>query len=347
MNSVPLASRLENKKIGDWDVIDKREKNEHDNSGAFSSCYVVENVVTGTIGFLKAFNYLYAFDATGRKGQSADILKEITSDFIYERELLEFCKENRMQRVVTALDHGEYGEPGELFSVPYLVFETADGSLKNVKALKNPSLAWKLRAFHGCLVGLQQLHNKNIAHQDIKPSNILIFGDNVSKLSDLGNATQMLNESPKWSKQECCGDMRYAPIELLYRHFSTDWDTRRYGADLFMMGGILTFLLTDINFLWIMLHNMPDEFMPVKFGGTYEQAKPHIMEAYYKALKFVEKTLPGNIKNELMEVVAQLCHPVPEERGNPKNIYSSVTQYSLQRFISKIDRLAKTIEFEK
>jgi serine/threonine protein kinase len=159
----------------------------------------------------------------------------MTENFTYERDLLQFCSENRMRRVVTAIDSGEYSEPTEILPVPYLVFEIAQGSLKTHAAMSNPELAWKLRAFHGVLVGLSQLHKHKIVHQDVKPSNILIFGESFSKVSDLGSATQLNNESKHWTNPDHCGDYRYAPIELLYGYFSPDWNVRRYGADLFMV----------------------------------------------------------------------------------------------------------------
>ncbi len=349
MNRMPLASRLEGKTVGKWKVLKKRIKTQEDDSGRFSSCYEVKNIETGKIAFLKGFNYFYAHKEKGGGRQSADILKELLDDYTYERNLLLFCQDRKMKRIVTAIDHGEYNDPDpiEIFSVPYLVFEIAVGSLKNVKVLKNPDLAWKLRAFHGCLVGLSQLHKEKIAHQDIKPSNILIFGETVSKLSDLGNATQFGNESPSWSSPNRGGDVRFAPIELWYGHFSPDWNTRRLGADLFMVGGIITYLLTELNFLYLIIGFLPEDYKPKVFGGTFAQAKPHLMDAYYKTLMKIEETLPDILKKDLVEVIAQLCHPVPEERGNPRNIFSSVTQYSLQRYISIIDWLAQKVEIEK
>ena len=151
----------------------------------------------------------------------------MTENFTYERDLLKFCSEHNMKRIVTAIDSGEYREPETIIPVPYLVFELAQGNLKNFRPIKNPDLAWKLRVFHGILVGLRQLHNHSIVHQDIKPSNILIFGKDVSKISDLGSATKFDLES-NWNKMEHVGDLRYSPIELLYNYFSTDWDTRRF-----------------------------------------------------------------------------------------------------------------------
>ncbi len=339
MNDKPLASRLEEKTIGKWLVIEKRKKTPDDDSGYWSTCYTVKNE-KGELAFLKAYNYVYAF---GRRSASADTLKFMTENYTYERNLLKFCSDYRMRRVVTAIDSGEYSEPGELIPVPYLVFEIAQGNLKIYQALKNPDLAWKLKSFHGSLVGLSQLHRAKIVHQDIKPSNILIFGESVSKITDLGCATQFNNES-NWATDEHCGDLRYAPIELLYGYFSPNWDTRRFGADLFMMGGLLTYIVTDSNFLALLHQKLPEGHKHNNFGGTFEQATPFLMKAYYETLEQIRNLIPEEIRADLLGIIAELSHPVPEVRGNPqrlRKIRIRHEQYSLQRYVSVMDRISK------
>ena len=123
MSGNSLASRLEGKRVGQWNVIKRKRKDVSDSSGFFSSCYFVENE-KGEKAFLKAYNYLYAFQ--NRTG-SADTLKFMTENFTYERDLLKLCGNSKMRRVVMAIDSGEYSEPSEIITVPYLVFEHADG----------------------------------------------------------------------------------------------------------------------------------------------------------------------------------------------------------------------------
>lgn len=340
MADIPLASNLEGKQVGKWFVKEKRIKEGEDNSGAFSSGYTVVDK-EGNLGFLKAFNYLYAFRVLGK---SADTLNLMTGMFKYERDLLSFCSDYKMRRVVTAIDSGEYREQGELIPVPYLVFELAQGNLSKIRALENPELAWKLKCFHGTLTGLSQLHYKLIAHQDIKPSNILIFGNEVSKISDLGCAKQFGNE-PDWGE---VGDVRYLPVELFYKHISSDWEIRRFGADFFMMGGLLTFLLTDSNFLSLMMSKVPEAFWPLNFGGTYQQAISYIMKAYYDTLDEVKEILPSAIEDEIIQVISEMTHPIPEKRGNPQNLpIVRHNRFSLQKYISLADRLSKKVAWGK
>jgi len=343
MIDTPLASRLEGKTIGKWKIVKKRIKTPEDHSGVFSSCYEVQNTENNSSGFLKAINYQYAFNTLNHGRTSTDLLQDLTANYNYEKDLLEFCKEKRMSRIVTAIAHGEYKEDSEIFPVPYLIFETATDSLKNIVSKEEVNVKWKLGVIHGLLVGLSQLHQENIVHQDIKPSNILIFGHEISKLSDLGNATKFDTKSPLWDKDDHCGDFTYAPIELLYQYFSPNWETRRLGADLFMAGGIVTYLFTDLNFLTLLAANLPEIYKPMKFGGFFEDVKPHLMKAYYISIDDIKHRVPAAIRKSLIEVIEQLTHPIPEMRGIPRGtrLYSSLPQYSLIRYISIIDRLMK------
>jgi eukaryotic-like serine/threonine-protein kinase len=349
MSIIPLASRLEGLTIDNWKIIKKRIKTKEDHSGAFSSGYEVKNIKDNRLGFLKAMNYQYAFSALKPGVSSTVFLEELTANYNYEKELLELCNEKRMSRIVAAIGYGEYTEAGEMFPVPYLIFEIADDSLKNIKSKKSLDRAWKLGAIHGFLVGLSQLHKQKIVHQDIKPSNILIFGKNASKLSDLGNATRYGKQSPMWNGDGHCGDKTYAPIELLYHYCSPHWETRRLGADLFMAGGIITYLFTDSTFLSLLAGNLPETYKPYRFGGSFEEVKPHLMVAYYKTLAELEDKIDMPYKIELIEIIGQLSHPIPEERGLPKGkgFFTSLRQYSLDRYISIIDRLAKKVELIK
>ena len=105
----------------------------------------------------------------------------------------------RLDRVVGAISDGTYDVPnaGPLARVQYIIFEQADGNARtNADASSKFDVAWSLRPPHHVATGLWQLHSQGIAHQDLKPSNILTFGKRSSKVADLGRASAKGTTAP-------------------------------------------------------------------------------------------------------------------------------------------------------
>ncbi len=145
-----------------------------------------------------------------------------------------------MRRVVTPLDAGEINVPNfspPLDKVYYVIFENADGDLRN-QYMEPGDKSWLsiFKALHHVTIGAHQLHQASIAHQDIKPSNILYFEHAGSKISDLGRVTDAAGRSP-FSNSDFTGDRSYAPIEISYGVRGSCF-TDRFSSDVYMVGGV-------------------------------------------------------------------------------------------------------------
>lgn len=101
-------------------------------------------------------------------------------------------RERNLDRVVLAISDGMIRVPARSIAggiVQYLIFELADGDLRSTaNAAAHFETAWLLRALHHMATGLTQLHGQQIAHQDLKPSNVLVFDSKIAKVGDLGRA---------------------------------------------------------------------------------------------------------------------------------------------------------------
>ena len=65
-------------------------------------------------------------------------------------------------------------------------------------------------------VGLKQLHGIKISHQDLKPSNVLLYNEGfVSKIGDLGRSLCADIDAPHDNGINFPGDFTYAPPEYL------------------------------------------------------------------------------------------------------------------------------------
>ena len=90
-----------------WRVIEKLPLLPTATGGIFSVGYVVQ-ALDGTRGFLKALDFTKAIGAT----DPAEAMKSVTAAFLFERDVLERCKNSRMDRVVLAIAEGKTNVDG-------------------------------------------------------------------------------------------------------------------------------------------------------------------------------------------------------------------------------------------
>jgi len=330
-----LASNLEKKTLNGWFVEKKLFT-----TGGFSSGYAVRHD-DGTKAFMKAINLGYAADSTQFKGRRVDLMNFLTEGFKYERDLLKLCRDENLDRIVVALDSGEYDEPGAPYFVPYLIFEFCkEGDVRHHPKLKEPGLAWRLKVFHGVCLGIRQLHSRRIAHEDLKPENVLVFANDMAKLADLGNSLRD-DHIPRNQEFGHRGDLSFAPVELLYRHYETDWDSRHKGADFYMLGGLFAFLTANVHVFSLVLTKLPPAFNPKRWQGTYKDALPAVQKATNEAIEEISTAMPQEIRADSKAMLTWLLHPEPTKRGHPETIASpGSARYSLERIISVADKIS-------
>ena len=220
---------------GEWVVTEKITKAEHATGSHFSICYKVQR--DGAEYFLKAYKY-EAFQQLARfDKQAVDIIKEMTDAFIYERDLSQLCRDRGVTKVSFVLDSGQVYVQGHPISlVPYLIFDLADGDVRSKIALSDDiDAAWKFRSLHNIAIAIKQLHAIEVSHQDIKPSNILVF-DEVHKVGDLGRSVSITIPT-ELNNLAFTGDRGYAPPEALYGFSNAGWHSRAFAIDCYLLGG--------------------------------------------------------------------------------------------------------------
>ncbi len=233
------AERLEGIQLENgWLVGPPITRTNAQTGGYFSTSYRVVND-DGREAFLKAMDYERALAAADPAAE----MNLLTSAYLFEREVVRECGNRRMSRVVRAIDSGKVIVPGGGL-VEFLIFEMADGG--DIRAHLDRSgsfdLVRLLQCLHNVFLGVQQLNLAKIAHQDLKPSNVLVFENNLEKVGDLGRSWHGLRASPHDNLIRP-GDSGYAPPELLYGYTSPDESERRFGADFYMLRRRMTFFM--------------------------------------------------------------------------------------------------------
>jgi len=317
-----------------WTVVDVALRKPNATGGFFSQGYIAEDQ-DGRRGFLKAMDYMKALQSPN----TAETLLAMTNAYVFEKRVCEKCA--HLSRVARAIDGGSiHVNPANPFSkVEYLIFELASGDVRahlDLQAILD--VVFVLRTLHHVATGLAQLHRADIAHQDLKPSNVLVFDRfEGSKICDLGRAWDRNIPGPH-DALKIAGDLTYAPLELMYGEVSTDHRMRRFGCDLYHLGSLIIFLFARVHANTLVMDNLSAEHRPFNWGGTYSEALPYTQAAFEIALQKFAEHVPGFLRAELRRVVGELCNPDPSRRGHPEN--RGARQFSLQRYISQFDRLS-------
>lgn len=323
-----------------WTV--KKRINSHPNAsgGSFSISYLVQST-KGKRAFLKAMDYSKAL----LSDDPAKKLQEQTAAFNFEKALLEKCNLHKLSRIVKVLDHGvlpaRNGDPSSV--VQYLVFELAKSDVRSMVSFgKDLDEAWILRALHSVTAALQQLHSVAIAHQDIKPANVLAFQQHQLKehfkIADLGRASdrdmRSLNDNLIFA-----GDETYAPLELLYGHFEPDWNTRRLACDLYLLGSLIVYFYTGVSFTQSILQRADSRYHYSHWNGTYRDVLPYLQHAYSQFIRELEEDQWDGQSAPISGLVRELTDLDPTRRGHPRDSRTK-NKYALQRYVTKLNLLA-------
>lgn len=330
---------------GGWHV-DELIKPHPEGTGGYSSVsYRVSN--KGKEAFLKALD----FSAALQDEDPARVMYDLTSAYEFERNLLRQCKDKRLRRVVTPLADGT-AKAGAVFgvleNVPYLIFEMATGDIRSEMAgWAKFDLAWALRSLHHSAVGLQELHLMHIAHQDVKPSNVLVFPVEGSKLTDLGSASQAGNPSLS-DRKAVAGDISYLTPEQWYGWSQSPEFSNRYLVDLYRLGSLMFFFLVEcsatdaIQLKLSIRHGRKFTRSDFRSDLTYIQ---HAFEETLYDLRISVERVAGKLTDEIVMIAEQLCEPDPGYRGDPQAraaVYRP--QHDMQPYVSRFDRLARKAE---
>ena len=328
---------------GGWTIVGVRERSAGQTGGRHSLGYVAENA-NGERAFVKALDMRLG---AGKDDDIQKALRELTTRFEcfqYEWDLAERCNGASLSGVVRALEEGAFEIEGEDNPVPYLVFELADCDLREqADREKRFDLAFRLRVLHKTAVGLSQLHGIRIALQDMKPSNIVVFNDQETKISDLGSAHHRDIERPG-AAPDVAADKAYAPPEQLYGAVGSGWESRRLVADLYLLGSIAAFLATGIGMTQHIKLQIAHEHLWGIFNDDYAQVLPYWREAMEAALEDIRVEADPDIADEIVLLIGYLCEPDPKLRGHPRNLDGAGGRCGLERFVSRFNVMATHAE---
>jgi serine/threonine protein kinase len=324
-----------------WKVIEKAKSKPGSTGGNFSVCYLVEK--DNQIGFLKAINILSFLNS---KVDLLLAMTEMLNTYNFEKEILSRCKNKNLSKVSKLLEASfenfdEYLVP----NVYYMIFEKADSDVRN--HLNFSSLiddVWKLKSLHNVATGIMQLHKINISHQDVKPSNVFIFEDGISKVGDLGRALSETLVAPH-SDLNFSGDTRYAPPEVFHGYVMPEWKDKVFAIDCYLLGSMASFYFTGQNMTALLSQKINSSINILSLN--FENALPYWIIAFDEALEVIkDHTQEIDGQEKLLEAIRMLCFPDPRKRGHVKNLKQVGNNFQMERFVEIFNLLSRKAEYK-
>jgi eukaryotic-like serine/threonine-protein kinase len=184
---------------------------------------------------------------------------------------------------------------------------------------------WNLEIMRDVTLALAQLHKGGIAHQDIKPSNVvsvaaaLEVAESRVKVGDLGRVVRRDVSGP-FNTMIWPGDQRYMPPERWYAHMPSDWTDAREAADAYMVGSLLLFLFTGVSLQMLAYPHLPDQFKPGTWRGAFDQDLLAVLQNVHDKV-LVECLLPNvveQLRDDVFAIAKALTQPDPKLRGDPR-----------------------------
>ena len=155
---------------------------------------------------------------------------------------------------------------------------------------------------------MQQIHSRGIAHQDLKPSNVLIFNSEGTKIADFGRAAYA-GHSPPHENYEVAGDRTYAPPELLYHYIDPNWNLRRYGCDAYLLGSLAIFFFLGTGATTLLFSKLPPPYHYNSWKGSYEDVLPYLKDAFQKVLLNYKAILPIPLQKIWLKLFRNCVNP--------------------------------------
>jgi hypothetical protein len=286
------------------------------------------------------------FNADDHYGNTTELIQIMTSAYNFERSILSRCQERRLSRVVIAIDSGQVQVPGYGNAdrrVFYLIFEMAESDIRGqIRETNRFDATACMRVLKDVSLALWQVHREMIAHQDVKPSNVLSFGARGFKIADFGRSSRR-DHSVWYDEHPIAGDKNYAPPEQMYGYRHPDFVPRRIGCDLYMLGNLAAFLFSGANITASLFAKLDSQYHPTVWNAQYADVLPYLQNAFGSVLEELEPLIDELVRSDVLLIVKQLCNPDLAQRGHPRGVGRS-EQYSLERYVSQLNLLAQRTE---
>ena len=221
----------------------------------------------------------------------------------HEEDLARFEREARL---MTQLDDPHLVKIFDFVyhqSNPHIVMEFVDGeTLQRKTRGAGLPLQQVIAMGHGLLQGLTHLHAAGIVHRDLKPSNVLLPYSSGVKLTDLGIAKALEEDTGLTSEGQGLGTFGYMPPEQ-----ATNAKLADHRSDLYGLGATLYYCLTA---------RPPLRFKRIESQASLREAVHALQTRAPVPLSVHRPDTPEWLELTVMRLLSK----APEERGEASDL---------------------------
>lgn len=330
-----------------WILVERLKRAPGSSGSNFGTGYKAQRIVDDKTShaFIKAMDLARAF---GAPDPFAEMFK-LTAESEFERRALEHCKDRRLSRLIQLISW-EYinqdpsGNP--LNQVLCLIMEIGEGDLRKqltrTGALPTSAI---LHVLEDTALGMAQLHRNGIAHQDVKPSNVISMTDmsnaakNMFKVADLGRIVRKGIAGP-YDAHDWPGDGNYKPPERWYSFVPPQWPDAREASDAYMLGSLACFLFCGVPIQPLLGKEIPATMLPGTWAGGYNDSLIQVLRSKQFSIlaTTVAPAINESVRDGVIAILKELVDPDPLIRGD-KRARSQTGGPGLDRFQARFKQM--------
>ena len=119
----------------------------------------------------------------------------------------------------------------------------------------------------------------------------------------------------------------------------TDWYDRNLAMESYLLGNLITFYFTGLNMTALIINKLGT--LGISDTTTLKERKAYLDRCFNDSLEEIRTSIHyHDFADPIVTMISELCNPDPTRRNDEKTLRERGSNYSLYRYITKLDYLS-------